>query len=57
MAPEWWFANMEAAEDNHDPDLYDGRDWDDLTSDEQEEAINDQLFSAADVARDNAKGA
>lgn len=47
MAPEWWFALAEAAEENHDPDNYDGRGWDDLTDDEQAEAIDEQMYGMA----------
>ena len=44
MAPEWWFRAMEAAIESHDPDEHEGREWDELTEAEQNEAIEDQIY-------------
>jgi len=39
VAPEWWVEAQFAAEERHDPDQHGGRDWDDLSYEEQETAI------------------
>lgn len=49
MAPEWWFDMMEQAEANHEPELHEGRDWQELNPDEQEANINDIFTDLADM--------
>lgn len=51
MAPEWWVEAALAAEESHDPDLYEGRGWDSLDWHEQEAAIYEHLYGVADAAR------
>lgn len=53
MAPEWWVEAQLAAEENHDPERYEGRAWDDLTWEEQEGAIYEHIYAVADAARDD----
>ena len=44
-----WYENIEEyVADNHDPEEYEGRDWCDLTDEEQQEAIRDRIESLAD---------
>ncbi len=50
MAPEWWFQMMEAAEATHDPDLHQGREWDQLEAEEQEALAYDCLTEMVDRA-------
>lgn len=52
MAPEWWVEAQFAAEDEHDPDAYGGREWAELSEGEQADAINEHLYAVAD-ARDS----
>lgn len=44
MGPDWYFNAAEAAEENHDPDEYEGREWDELTDQEKDEAILNQIY-------------
>lgn len=44
MSPDWYFAAAEAAEANHDPDEFDGREWDELTDEEKHEIIIDSIY-------------
>ncbi len=41
---------MEAAEATHDPDLYQGREWDQLEAEEQDALAHDRLTEMADRA-------
>lgn len=49
---DWWEQAYEACADNHNPEEWDGREWEDLTDDERNDAINDHIFARADGARD-----
>lgn len=55
MAPEWWVEAAMAAEEEHDPTLYEGRQWNELTWAEQESAMYEYLYGVADAARDAVK--
>jgi hypothetical protein len=39
MAPEWWIEAQTYAEENYDPSENDGKEWDQLSSEEQEKGI------------------
>lgn len=41
---------MEAAEATHDPDLHQGREWDELGTEEQDALARDRLTEMADHA-------
>jgi PAB1-binding protein PBP1 len=47
MSPDWWEQAMEMAAENHDPAEHDGREWDQLTVEEQEFGIADALDAIA----------
>ncbi len=40
---------MFACEESHDPDLYEGREWDDLTPEEQDEAVTEWVLVRGDL--------
>ena len=44
MSPPWYERAAEAAEENHDPAEYEGREWEELTDEERNEAVLDQLY-------------
>jgi hypothetical protein len=45
-----WYENMwEACAEDHDPAEHNGREWDDLTDEEREAAINDRIAGIADA--------
>lgn len=44
MGPDWWLNAAEAAEENHDPAEYEGREWEELTDQEKDEAILAQIY-------------
>ena len=39
MSPPWWEAAMLQAISEHDPEQYGGLDWDELTEEQQAQAI------------------
>jgi len=41
---EWYENAVEAAEENHDPEYFDGREWDELENWEREELIDEQAM-------------
>lgn len=41
---EWYENAVEAAEENHDPECFDGREWDELENCEREELIDQQAM-------------
>jgi hypothetical protein len=51
---EWYEDAMMAAEENHDPEYFDGREWDELENWEREELIDEQAMdtfaNAVDLA-------
>lgn len=47
MSPDWWEMAMELAQEDHDPDEYDGREWDELSVEEQEIGIAEALDALA----------
>ena len=51
---EWYEDAMMAAEENHDPEYFDGREWDELENWEREELIDEQardtFINAVDLA-------
>jgi hypothetical protein len=49
MGPDWYFDASERAEENHDPDNYDGREWEELTDEEKDEATMDRITDLADA--------
>jgi hypothetical protein len=48
MAPDWWILAYELAEESHDPDRYDGRDWSDLTDQERDDAVGEALIGTTE---------
>lgn len=52
MGPEWWVDAAEQAEDQHDPEAYGGREWEELTDAEVSEAVADVLGATADYLRE-----
>lgn len=40
---------MFACEENHDPDLYEGREWDQLSDAEREDAIHEWVLVGGDL--------
>ena len=49
MGPDWYFDASERAEENHDPEDYDGREWDDLTDEERDKATLEAVYDIADA--------
>ncbi len=43
MGPEWYYEAYERAIDNYSPEEYDGRDWDELTEEEQQAEIENEI--------------
>lgn len=52
MGPDWYIDAAMQAEAQHDPDRYDGREWDDLTPEEVDEAVYDIIYDRADALED-----
>lgn len=49
MSPDWWERAEEAARDRHDPDDYDGLEWDQLNDEQIEAAVYDVLADIAET--------
>lgn len=49
MGPDWYFSASERAEENHDPEDYDGREWNELTDEEKDAATMDGITDFADA--------
>ena len=43
MSPDWWERAMETAMERHDAEAHEGREWDELSVEEQELAIAEVL--------------
>lgn len=52
---DWYEEAYEAAEYEHDPEDWEGREWHELTDDERNDAAYDVIFGRADAAKDEAK--
>jgi len=50
MAPDWWTLAYELAEESHDPDRYDGREWPDLTDTERVNAVQKAVVEMGERA-------
>lgn len=46
---DWYERYWEVCAENHDPAEHDGREWDDLTDEEQEAAVYDEIAGIADA--------
>lgn len=43
MGPEWYYEAYERAIDNYCPEDFDGKDWEELTDEEQQEIIDKEI--------------
>jgi hypothetical protein len=43
MGPDWYYDAYERAMELYDPEEYDGRDWEELTEEEQQAEIEVQI--------------
>lgn len=43
MGPEWYYEAYERAIENYDPEEHDGRDWEELTDEEQQFEIEKEI--------------
>lgn len=49
---DWWEQAYEACAEEHLPEEWEGREWDDLTDKERDDVINDHIRGRADYLRD-----
>lgn len=46
---DWYEQAYERAADEHDPEMFDGREWEELTDEERERAVYDDIDNMADA--------